>query len=215
VKQVRRQEGFWVDLHKKFENILARERQIAKSIALSVMESKPLGVWDVTIPVIFILNFMRQKQKREIFSQNILFTKKLALEAALDIKKKGTSRKAALSHVESKTRELLDRVKKRIYSNEIRRQQIKEVETLIDHYCRLLEAKGEDYPTMVRNAYGSEKAYLNFLDHLQAAEKEVTDAAKQTLGELTDEDMVARIEATRDRIRHTQAREIFSDFSGR
>jgi hypothetical protein len=204
-----------VDLHKKFENILGRERQIAKSIALSVMESKPLGVWDVTIPVIFILNFMKQKHRRELFAQNLLFTKKLALEAALDIKKNGISRETALTHIEAKTSELLDRVKKGLYSEKIRRQQIKEIETLIDHYCRLLEAQGEDYPTMVVNAYPNAKDYLSFLGQLKAAEKEVIIAAKQTLGDLTDENMAARIETAINRIRQNQAREIFGSLSGR
>lgn len=179
------------------------------------MESKPLGVWDVTIPVIFILNFMKQKHRRELFAQNLLFTKKLALEAALDIKKNGTSRATALSYIDSKTSELLDRVKKGLYSDEIRRQQIKEIETLIDHYCRLLQAQGEDYPSMVVNAYPNEKDYLSFLAQLKAAEKEVIIAAKLTLGDSTDEDMAARIETAIDRIRQNQAREIFGNLSGR
>jgi hypothetical protein len=59
--------GLPENLDRKFENILDRDRTVAKSVSMAVVKPKPLGVWDVMIPIIFILNFMKLKQTREIF----------------------------------------------------------------------------------------------------------------------------------------------------
>lgn len=45
----------------KFKIILARESSKAKTVALSLIKSKPLTVWEVMIPVIFILNYCHVK----------------------------------------------------------------------------------------------------------------------------------------------------------
>ena len=64
-----------VSLKQRYERILARERALANSVARSAVTPKPLGVWDFMIPMVFILNFMKNKQVRELFIQNYIFTK--------------------------------------------------------------------------------------------------------------------------------------------
>jgi len=193
----------------KFEVILSRERSWAIAVAVRVMKPKPLGVWDVMIPVIFIINYMASKKSRELFAENLLFTKKLALEAARDILKKGLSRHEVLARIHEKTSEVLASEKDGIYSEEIRQKQMKEMDLLIDHYLKLLEAEGKDYRTLVINAYQSQQNYEAFLKKLKAAEQEVMLAAKQTLGSKAAPEVLYRMEEASDSIRVATLNQIF------
>ncbi len=198
-----------VSLKQKYELILTRERGMAYAVARSVVAPKPIGVWDFMIPVIFILNFMRNKQVREIFIQNYLFTRQLALQAALDISNKSMSRQDALTRIASKTGDILASEARDIYSNEIRRQQMKEIDLLIDHYCKLLASDGDDYLSFVANAYQNAQRYSIFLEQLETAEKMVSRAARQTLGEKADVAALSRIEAATARLRKAEVEKIF------
>jgi hypothetical protein len=199
-----------VSLKKKFERILARERSLANSVARSVIIPKPLGVWDFMIPVIFILNFMKNKQVKELFIQNFMFTKKLALQAAFDMVKSKRSKEEVMVQVEEKTNDVLASEETRgIYSNEIRREQIKEIDLLIDHYCKLFETEGEDYSTLVANAYRSRSSYTAFVEQLKSTEKAVSKAAQQTLGDKTDTVALFRIEQATARIRMAEIEKTF------
>jgi hypothetical protein len=62
--------------------ILEHEVSMARAISALLIQSKPISVWEIMIPVIFILNFAKTKQSREVFVQNHLFTKNMALKAA-------------------------------------------------------------------------------------------------------------------------------------
>jgi hypothetical protein len=198
-----------VSLKQKYDRIIARERALANSVARSVVAPRPFGVWDFMIPMIFILNFMKNKQIRELFIQNYIFTKQLALQAALDILKKGLSREEVLARIESKTGDILASEAQEIYSNEIRRQQMKEIDLLIEHYRKLLESDGDDYSSFVSNAYQNGHSYSNFLEQLMAAEKKVSQAAQQTLGNKADPAALSRIEAATARLRMAEVEKIF------
>ena len=202
-------------LDTKYECILSKERSLAKAVAIAVIKAKPLTVWDVTIPIIFILNFMNFRRNRELFTQNFLFTKKLALEAALDMIEKGQSKEEVIYRVEEQTRRVLASVKEGIYSEEIRQGQMKEISMLVDHYCKLLEAEGKDYPSLVINAYQGHKDYNNFLGQLKGAEKAVSLAAEQTLGTQANAEIVSRMEEATYRIRTAEAEKIFRPISWR
>ena len=200
------------DLKKKFNHIYNFERAIGNSVALRVIESKPIGVWEFMIPIVFILHFMRNKQSRELFIQNYMFTKRHALDAAFKLLKKGFSREDALGRVEDKTRALLTAPETQgIYSDIIRQQQLIEVELLFDHCGKLLGAQGEDYDALARNAYGSRPNYLAFHEQLKAAEKKVSDAARQTLGPKADVDALLRIESATEEVRQSRIEKIFDN----
>ena len=140
-------------LKKKFDLIYNYERFIGNSVALRVIQSKPIGVWEFLIPIVFILHFMRNKQSRELFIQNYMFTKRHALDAAFKMLKKGLSIKDAISGIEDKTRALLTAPETMgIYSEIIRQQQMNEIDLLFGHYSKLLGAEGEDYVALARNA---------------------------------------------------------------
>ena len=198
------------ELKKKFKTILFHEQTQAKSVALQAIKPKPLSVWEVLIPVIFILSYMRSKEQRELFTQNLLFTKKLALEAAFDVLKRGQNRETVVDRIKKKTAGLLASIPQDVYSEAIRQEQMKEMDLLIDHYAKMIQAEGEDYAELVVVAYHTREAYLNFLEKLKRAEENVTQAARKTLGGQTDPEMVARIQAATEQIRQAEVDRIFS-----
>ena len=91
---------------------------MARWISASLIQSKPISVWEIMIPVIFILNFAKIKQSREVFVQNHLFTKNMALKAAFDMSKKGYARQDVMENIESQTRKTLSSVPENLYSEE-------------------------------------------------------------------------------------------------
>ena len=198
--------------HKKKYNLIYNyERFIGTSVALRVVQSKPIGVWEFLIPIVFILNFMRNKQSREVFIQNYMFTKRHALDAALKKIKKGFRREDVLSGIENKTRTLLTAHETQgIYSETIRQQQLNEIDLLLDHYSKLLGAEGDDYDALTRDAYGNRQSYLSFHEQLKTAEKKVSDAARQTLGAKADMSTLLRIEKATEEIRQAQIDKIFA-----
>lgn len=196
-------------LDEKYEAILSQEQSWARGVALAAMKPRPLTVWEVMIPIFIVFNYMRLKGAREVFAQNLLFTKELALDAALAMTRNGQSREDAMSSIKKKTQDLLASVKDGIYSEEIRHKQLREIDLLVDHYCRLLKAEGEDYASLVANSYWSHNDYKVFLEELSGAEKEVNFAAVQTLGSQADTEILSRIEKASDRIRTAAAQRTF------
>ncbi len=197
-------------LKKKFDLIYNYERFIGNSVALRVIQSKPIGVWEFLIPIVFILHFMRNKQSRELFIQNYMFTKLQALDAAFKMLKKGLSIRDVVSGIEDKTRALLTAPETQgIYSETIRQQQLNEIGLLFDHYRKLLGAEGQDYVALARNAYGSRQNYFIFHEQLKSAEKKVSDAARLTLGSKADVETLLRIEKATEEIRRSQIEKIF------
>jgi hypothetical protein len=177
-----------ISYNKKFGMIIDQEYAMAKSVALSLIRPKPLTVWDIMIPVIFILNFIKLKQSREVFIQNQIFTNTLALEA---------------------TKDLLSSVPDGIYSENIRQEQLKEIDFLMDHYGRLFEAEGNDYTALIRNAYASRAKYAAFLNQLRAVEKDVMTAAQRTLGAQADLQAASRLEELTDKVKAAEIEKIF------
>ena len=195
---------------KKYKIILEKEQSMARTLALSLIKSKPLTVWEIMIPVIFILNYVKLKHSREIFIQNQMFTKKMALDAALDMKKKDVPKDAVMAHIDVRTKELVASVPGGIYSDDIRQQQLKEIDMLIDHYGHLLNASGTDYTALVTHVYRSATDYSSFLEALQSAEKAVMSAAQRTLGSKADTDTAAKIESITASMRAAELNNLYS-----
>ena len=91
----------------KYNIILSEERRLAKAVARRVVKLPDVTVWAFMIPLIFLFNFLRYKRANETFVLNFLFTKKLALDAALDIMKKGQSRQDVIARIDDKTSDIL------------------------------------------------------------------------------------------------------------
>jgi len=194
----------------KYKIILEHERSMARAVASSLIQPKPISVWEVMIPVIFILNFAKTRQSREIFIQNHLFTKNMALKAAFDMFKKELNKQAVMESIESQTQKTLSSVPDSIYSDEIRREQIKEIDLLVDHYGKLFKADGEDFAALVVSAYRTRENYAAFFKQLKATENDVIMAARRTLGDQADSQAAGRLEELTDRIRAAGVGKIFN-----
>jgi hypothetical protein len=123
--------------------------------------------------------------------------------------KKGETKEEAIARIKDKTSHLLASDQKGIYSVKIRQKQMREIDLLIDHYHRLLNAEGKAYPSMVKNAYGSRKDYAAFLKQLDQVEREVNRAATQTLRTSSAPEIVSKMEETTDRVRTAEVERIF------
>ena len=189
---------------------MSHETAIARSVALAVIQPKPLSVWEVVIPILFIFGYMKSKETREVFAQNVLFTKKMAMKAALDMLKKGQTRESVMDRIRSKTREMISEIPGGIYSAEIRREQLKEIDLLVDHYCRLLNSEGEDYDSLVFNAYRTPQRLTDYFEQLQKAEESVGRAAHNTLGSNADTPTLDRMNAALRNIRLKFTEKIFN-----
>jgi hypothetical protein len=196
-------------LDTKYERILEQERSLAKRIANTVIGQNPVAVWDVLIPIVFLFNFLNFKRAREAFALNFMFTKKLALEAAFNMVKKEINKEEAMAQIKDKTSQILASDKKGIYSIKIRQRQMREIDLLIDHYYKLLNAEGKDYATMVKNTYKDQKDYAAFIGQLEQIEKEVIRAATQTVGSSSASGIASKMEETTERIRRVEIETIF------
>jgi len=196
-------------LGRKYEAILTSERAVAKRVASSVIRPRPLTVWDVTLPPILIYNLLRLKAGRDVFSKNFLFTKQLAMDEALEIARGDRNMEEAMSRAKGKTDDVLAADSQGIYSHDIRQAQMKEIELLIGHYYRLLEAEGNDYASLVVHAYGTRDRYGRFLVLLKRREAEVKHAAMETLKTDKPPEIVALMESAIGRLRIARADEIF------
>ena len=196
-------------LDTKHENILTQEKALAKTVASAVIGQSPVTVWDVLIPIVFVFNVLKFKRAREIFTLNFLLTKKLALQGAFDMTKTSQSREDALAQIRNRTSEILASDKKGIYSIKIRQKQMREVELLLDHYYRLLNADGKDYSSMVRNAYSTRKDFVAFVKQLEGIEKEVNRAAGQTVKTASAPDIISKMEEATAWLRAAEAEDIF------
>ncbi|KPK87762.1 MAG: hypothetical protein AMJ94_16460 [Deltaproteobacteria bacterium SM23_61] len=196
-------------LDTKRDAILARERSLAKTVAASVVESKPVTAWEILIPILFLTNLFQLKRSRETFSLNFLFTKRMALEAAFARVDKGKSREEVRKQIKDKTGNVLASDKAGLYSSKIRQKQLREMDLLIDHYSRLLEAEGKDYLSLVRNAYRTRENYLAFLGELEEAEKEVYLAATQTVKTSSAREIASKMEEATNVIRRAELDRLF------
>ena len=195
----------------KYNIILSQERRLAKAVASRVVKTPDLTVWAVMIPFIFLFNFLRYKRASETFALNLLFTKRLALDAARDILNQGQSRQEVLAQIEDRTSDILATDKEGVYSDKIRRKQMDEISLLLDHYLKLLDAKGDNYESLVKNAYPTQDDYKAFLHELTRAEWAVNRAAIQALGKTeTAYEVISEIEKTTEGIRTGQVEKIFS-----
>jgi len=196
-------------LQERYKSIMAQERAWAYAVARAAIKARPISVWEVMVPVLLIFSYMHSQSGRDVFVQNLLFTKDLALKAALEIESGGQSKEDALRAVEQKTGEVLANVRNGIYSEEIRQAQLREIDLLVDHYRRLLGAEGADCEALILDAYRQIESYGSFMDQLTRAEGDVNRASLSTLGEKGDPALVSRMEESMDRFRRDAAVRIF------
>lgn len=192
----------------RYRLIRSHEERIAHRVAHRVMGIRTIGVWEFLIPVIFILSFMQHRQRRDLFVQNYLFTKRLALDAARDTTVHGTAVAEAVAGITRKTDALIDEAGG-IYSKSIQQAQLIEIDLLMTHYCGLLRTPADSYDDLVARHYGTRERFTDFIDRLAALEHATTEAARQTLGAQVDDAVADRLESARAFVRNLDLERIF------
>jgi hypothetical protein len=167
-------------MRKTYDIIVSAEEEFARAVALGVLVRRPLTAWHYLIPGMFIIDFLKRSSEVRRYSGDFLFPRRLALDAAQNIRD-GEERREAVSRVSEAVKEWLDSLK--LYSVDLHKHQVEVVELLIDHYGKLLDSEGDTYYSLVKNAYNTQQNYEAYLSQLTAAEKEVDRAIVEELGE--------------------------------
>ncbi len=166
----------------KPKTIWKHESRVAERMARSLLESHAgnLPWWKLIRPSM-LAAYLGFRRDLRMTRKNLLFTKKLALEAAKEVIEEGKDRALALGSIEQRTRDLLDGERRGLYTEKVRRKQHVEIEILLEHYLMLLRADGRRLKDLVRARYPDRKSYLRYLDHLLEAEQEVIQASISTV----------------------------------
>ena len=157
------------------------EANKADNIARHLLENNRVKAgWRILLLPFFLLDYFRYKKHLWVTRKNLLFTKQLAFNGARAIFE-GSNRSTEMETIEQKTKDLLDRDRKGLYTEKVRRKQLHEIELLLDHYLGLLNSDKSDYDEMTAASYQTRGQFLSFIDTLQNAEMDVIQAAVATV----------------------------------
>lgn len=166
--------GNLIDIHR---HEITRTREIARHL---IEEKEVSMISKILLLPFYAIAILRYRRSITKTSKNLFFTQQLAMDAAESIMQ-GKDRTGALLDVDARTREILEKEDKGLYTEKVRRKQLREIEFLTDHYLRLLKANVEGHDQMVKAAYKSKKEYLVFLKKLNGKEQEVIQASVATV----------------------------------
>lgn len=163
----------------KYDIILAAEETFAREVALGVIVSKPLSAWHYLIPGIFVIDFLRRGSAIRNYIKHFMFPRKQTIDAAQDITN-GEVKSSRLSRVEEEIKDWLNSLN--LYSQKLHWSQMAVINLLVDHYAKLLDGEGDNYHSLIRNAYKNRENYDAYLSRLASAEIEVDRAITEKLG---------------------------------
>ena len=186
----------------------------ANKIARSLVDARKIKFgWQILLLPNFLIRYIYYKKNLVLTRKNLLFTKRMAFDAAKEIAG-GGSYATQVRLVEIKTKKLLDKERKGYYTEKLRRKQLHEIELLIDHYLNLLNSKGKNHAELVKAEYPSKEKYVSFLNRLQRAEQGVIQAAITSMKKGSKQERVAwftRLTAASKEARGEDVEQIFSD----
>jgi hypothetical protein len=167
-------------MKKKYDIILSAEETFARSVALGVVVKRPHTPWHYLIPGMFIFDFLRRSSEIRRYAKHFMFPRKVAIDAAQDIIN-GEDKDNRLLRAEEEIKEWLRSLN--LYSLSLHQSQMEEVTLLMDHYCKLLNAEGDSYHSLIRNACNNRKNYEAYIRQLSSVEKEVDRAIVEKQGD--------------------------------
>jgi hypothetical protein len=164
----------------KYDMVVAAEQQFAREVTLGVIVGRPLTLWHSIIPGMFIIDFLRRGSAVKQYTRRFMFPRKLALDAArAEIHgQEKTAAGAGIKDDISKGLHALD-----LYTAELHQAYGVVVDVLTGHYSKLLEAEGDAYLLLIKNAYRNREGFQTFLDQISAAEKKVVREIMNKFGE--------------------------------
>lgn len=162
-----------------FDRITAAESQFAKEVVLNVLYLRPPKMWQNLIPGMFIFDFLRRSRAIRRYTRKYMFPRRLAMDALKEF--------SGGAGTETVARRIRQRIEAELQplqlpSPALARSYQQMVDLLTIHYKRLIQAQGETYDQLVRNAYPTAAEYENHLEALTAAEKEIDRAVAAAAG---------------------------------
>jgi hypothetical protein len=190
----------------KYDLIRQQEELLAYALAKAVIEKPKASLWIIFLPIFFVFHAQRmQKYKKSVhaFARQFLHTKLLALDAARDEAATGRPPEGYPGDAAPPGKENEGNAR-------IRRNQLREIALLREHYLLLLQSEGETYPELLRGAYGTGGKYRFFLNRLFAAEAAVNAAVLDAHHSTPESrEVVTRMVAVTERLREKTMAEIF------
>jgi hypothetical protein len=184
----------------------------AKRVAQSLVDASGIKFgWRILLLPHFLIHYMFYKKNLILTRKNLLFTKRMAFDAAKEIEG-GASHAMQIRLIEIKTKKLIDKERKGYYTEKLRRKQLSEIALLIRHYQNLLNVKGKNYAELVRATYLSKQKYITFLNELKKAEQEVIQAAITSMKKGSRQERLAwfrRLEEATNEARREEVEQIF------
>jgi hypothetical protein len=153
-----------------YDMIRSAEEQFAREVTLGVIVQRPPKLWQSLIPGMFIIDFLRRGSAIRQYTKYYMFPRKLAFDAARSLGE-GQDQASVNLRTEADISTWLTSLN--LYSPDLLRAQLGVVNLLIDHYLKILDARGSSYALLIKDAYKNRESYLAYLDRLTAAEKEV------------------------------------------
>lgn len=186
----------------------------AKRVAQSLVDASGIKFgWRILLLPHFLIHYMFYKKNLILTRKNLLFTKRMAFDAAKEIEG-GGSHAMQIRLIEIKTKKLIDKERKGYYTEKLRRKQLSEIALLIRHYQNLLNVKGKNYAELVRATYPSKQKYITFLNELKKAEQEVIQAAITSMKKGSRQERLAwfrRLEGATNEARREEVEHIFAN----
>ena len=149
--------------------ILAGERAFARRVALGVIVTSELSAWHFSIPFMFIFDFLKRVRATRQYSQQYMFLRTMALDAAAN-----SPGKEGLEGEILQIENTLDRHQKllNLPSQDLLRCRMRTIHLLVDGYTKMLNGNGESYSAIVRSAYPDREDYAQHLAQLSVVEEE-------------------------------------------
>ncbi len=195
-------------LDTKYHILMQKEQKFSKSVAFESIDKPRASAWMIIAPLYLIYWMYRAKKYRhsvDAFAQNFLISKKWALEGAYEMAANNISKKEMMRRFREQASQFGE-------TEELQEYQALEMDILLDHFYKLLTAKGETFAELLRSAYGSRKQFERFVEKLQDAERKIAQAALKNLDELDMEsaqEVASNMEEATAKLRKKDAQEIF------
>jgi hypothetical protein len=189
--------------HKK-HSILEYERTVANKLAVRVFDKPKPPLWMIFVPIFFVFFAQKMQQYKaglEDFVTNFLKPRRLALEAALESREKGTP---------PDVNAILKRAGK--IPEHARPLFLNWMELLVDHYRTLLDGNGSTAEGLIRTGYRTKTDYLLTCNAMNRAENAFSQALLPDIeGDSQDVgSIIARLNENVTDLRRSEADAIYS-----
>ena len=188
-------------------------RQADRVANVLTKTSKAKLGWRTLLLPLFLTDYFRHFGRKRRTRKNLLFTKQLAFDAANNVHKTGEPA-WEIRKYEIQTQEILDKEKKGLYTDKIRRKQMLEIELLMQHYLSLFGAQGSSYKAVIKATYPSKGRYREFLNRLQKTDEEVIQAAITTVRQGSKKERrqwYDMVRATTKKVRREETDQIYDE----